>query len=395
MGRVSCVLVQRTGRADGLVRRPTMRDVAALAGVSLSTVSRVTNGDPIVAQRSHVQVLAAIEQLHYSPNLNASHFRRHDGRSFTVGLLLHDVSNPALGIFERAIQKVAEAHGYDLLAASGTDDPERERDIIERLIARRVEGLIVMPAGDDHRYLQREQMSGTVIVFLDRPPSFLAADSVVVDNRAAAARGVTHLLNGGHRRVAYLGYRGPAWPGAGGWTNSERYAGYCEALRKRRVQPAPGLVRQNLFTAELAEAATLDLLGQAGPPTALFTAQASITIGAITTLRKLKKSRTTAVVGFDDFAAAGLLDPGVTVVAQDLWAQGSLAAEVLFRRLQGDRSQITEHIVKAKLVQRGSGEIPARRPLAETDATASRSSHRGELPASARKEVMAGGRRSG
>ncbi|MGO8860876.1 MAG: substrate-binding domain-containing protein, partial [Acidimicrobiales bacterium] len=103
-----------------------------------------------------------------------------------------------------------------------------------------------------------------------------------------------------------------------------------------------------------------------------LTAQANITIGAITALRKVKKSGTTAVVGFDDFAAAGLLDPGVTVGAQDLWAQGSLAAEVLFRRLQGDRSQITEHIVKAKLVQRGSGEIPARRPVAETDATASR-----------------------
>ncbi len=316
----------------------------------------------MVAQPRRARVLAAIEQLHYRPHFNASHLLRRDGRSFTAGLLLHDLSNPALAIFARAIQEVAEAQGYDLLTASGTDDPKREQEIVWRMIARRVEGLIIMPAGDDQSYLQAEQMLGTVMVFLDRPPSFLAADSVVVDNRRAAARGVAHLLGGGHRRIAYLGYRDLDWPGAGGWTNRERYAGYCEALRRRGVQLAEELVRQNLATPKLAEAATLELLTLDSPPTALFTAQASLTIGAVSALRKAGRSHATALVGFDDFDAAALLEPGVTVVAQDLWAQGRLTAEVLFRRRAGDRTGITEHVVKAKLVQRGSGEIAPRQP---------------------------------
>ncbi len=335
-----------------------MRDVAALAGVSISTVSRVVSGDTLVAPPRRAQVLAAIEQLHYRPHLSASHLLRRDGRSFTIGLLLHDVSNPALAIFQRAIQEMAQAKGYDLLTASGTDDPEREREIVWRMVARRVEGLIIMPAGDDQSYLQAEQMLGTVMVFLDRPPSFLAADSVVVDNRRAASRAVAHLLSGGHRRIAYLGYRDLGWPGAGGWTNGERYAGYCQALRRRGVDVAAELVRQDLSTPKLAEAATLELMRQGGAPTALFTAQAGITIGALSALKQLGNRSTTAVVGFDDFDAAPLLEPPITVTAQDLWAQGRLTAEILFRRLAGDRADITEHVVRARLIQRGSGEIP-------------------------------------
>jgi LacI family transcriptional regulator len=328
-----------------------MRDVAALAGVSLRTVSRVINDDPTVADTLREQVRGAVDQLHYRPNLTATHFRRRDGRSFTVGLLLHDVANPFLATVHRAVQDVARAHGCDVLAASGTDDPLREREVVERLIARRVEGLIIMPAGDDHSYLQAEQMSGTAIVFLDRPPAFLAADSVLADNRKGAAKGVRHLLSGGHRRIAYLGYRQSTW------TNQQRYQGYCAALRGRGVALDPALVRQDLCTAELAEEATTELLTRPDPPDALFAAQAAITIGAIRALRSVKQSESTALVGFDDFNTADLLEPGITVVAHDPVAVGSLATEILFRRIEGDRSPITEHVLKGRLIQRGSGEI--------------------------------------
>jgi LacI family transcriptional regulator len=329
-----------------------MRDVAALAGVSLRTVSRVINEDPTVADVLRAQVRAAVDQLRYRPNLTASHFRRRDGRSFTIGLLLHDVANPFLATIQRAVQEVARDHGCDLLAASGTDNPAREREVVERLIDRRVEGLIIMPVGDDHSYLQAEQMSGTAIVFLDRPPAFLAADSVLADNRKGTGKGVRHLLDGGHRRIAYLGYR------AATWTNQQRYGGYCDALRRRGVVLDPALVRQDLCTAKLAEQATTELMTRPGAPTALFTAQGSITIGAIRALRALQLSNTTALVGFDDFDTADLLEPGVTVVAQDPVAAGSVATDLLFRRIEGDRSPISDHVLKATLIRRGSGELP-------------------------------------
>ena len=118
-----------------LSRRPTMRHVAALAGVSLRTVSRVINDDPTVAEALRDQVRAAVDRLNYRPNLVASHFRRRDGRSFTVGLVLHDVANPFLAKTQRAVQDGARLHGCDMLAASGVDTPAREREVVERLLA--------------------------------------------------------------------------------------------------------------------------------------------------------------------------------------------------------------------------------------------------------------------
>ena len=332
-----------------------MRDVAALAGVSLGTVSRVINDDPRVADALRAQVHGAVEQLHYRHNLTASNFRRRDGRSFTVGLVLHDVSNPFLATIQSAVQEVARLHDCDVLAASGTDDPERQREVVERLIARRVEGLIIMPTGNDQSYLQSEQMSGTAIVFLDQPPAFLAADSVLADNRSGVAKGVRHMLRRGHRRIAYLGYRETTW------TNQQRYLGYCEALRGRGIPLDPDLVRQGLTNAKLAEEAAVEVLSRPGGPSALFAAQASISIGAIRALRSLKQTETTALVGFDDFDTADLLEPGVTVVAHDPVAVGSFATEILFRRIEGDRSPISEHVLKSTLVARGSGEIPPQR----------------------------------
>jgi LacI family transcriptional regulator len=272
-----------------------MRHVAALAGVSLRTVSRVINDDPTVAEALRDQVRAAVDRLNYRPNLVASHFRRRDGRSFTVGLVLHDVANPLLAKTQRAVQEGAREHGCDMLAASGVDTPAREREVVERLLARRVEGLILMPAGEDHSYLQVDQRSGTAIVFLDQPPVFLAADSVLVDNRKGAAMGVRHLMSTGHRQIAYLGYREQTW------TNRQRYGGYCDALRSRRLAIRPELVRHGLVTSALAEEATIELLSQARAPTALFTAQASITIGAVRALLSRHENHRTALVGFDDF----------------------------------------------------------------------------------------------
>ncbi|HYA44676.1 MAG TPA: substrate-binding domain-containing protein, partial [Acidimicrobiales bacterium] len=180
------------------------------------------------------------------------------------------------------------------------------------------------------------------------------ADSVVTDNRKAAAKAVRHMLARGHRRVAYLGF-GTGF-GTAFFTNHHRYLGFCDALRGRGIPVTDAYVRQNL-TAKLAEQATMELLTRADAPTAIFSAQPTITVGAIRALQALKQSGTTALVGFDDFDAADLLVPGITVVAQDPAKIGSVAAEILFRRIEGDMSPISEHILPAKLIERGSGEI--------------------------------------
>jgi LacI family transcriptional regulator len=337
-----------------------MRDVAALAGVSLKTVSRVVNGEPTVGTALTDRVRAAATQLSYQPNHTASSLRRSDGRSSTIGLLVQDMANPFSAAIFRAVEDVASAAGIGVLAGSLNEDPDRERELALDLIARRVDGLIMVPAGHDHRYLQLEQRSGTALVFADRPPMLLAADAVVADNRGGAAAGVRYLLDRGHHRVGYLGDLQSIVPAG------ERYAGYLEALAQAGVPADPSLVRHGVH-AEQAEAACLELLSGPTPPTALFTAQNMITIGAVRALRQLGRERSIALLGFDDFELADLLQPAVTVVAQDPAAIGKLSAELLLRRIVAPDESPELHVIPTRLIVRQSADIlpaphPARPP---------------------------------
>jgi LacI family transcriptional regulator len=329
-----------------------MREVAALAKVSIKTVSRVVNGEAGVSQGLARRVLAASERLSYRHNLTASSLRRSDGRSATIGVVLEDVANPFSSALHRSIEDVAVQRGVLVLAGSSDEDEERERQLVSAFASRRVDGLIIQPSSHDHSYLLSERKAGTAIVFVDRPPSFLDADTVLTDNEAGVRRGVRHLLKHGHRRIAYLGdMRTIA-------TAAERHRGYVEELADQHVEVDEGLVRLDLHGIEKAEAAVKEMFGRPQPPTALFTGQNLITIGAFRALRRLDLHQRVALIGFDDFLLADLMEPGITVIAQDPAAIGRAAAQVLFRRLDGDRSPSEHQIVLTRMITRGSGEIP-------------------------------------
>jgi LacI family transcriptional regulator len=339
--------------ASGPSARPTMRDVAALAGVSLKTVSRVVNGiatvDPILATK----VRNAADKLGYRPNMTASNLRRGDRRTGAIGLLLQDAANPFSAALMRAVENVARTHQTVVLVGSLDDDPARERELSSTLFDRRVDGLVIMPSSDDHAYLMAEHNAGTGLVFVDRSPKHLNADSVTVDNVAGAAAAVEHLMEHGHRRIAFLG------DVLAIMTAVERFDGYRRAFERRGVAVDSRLVAHGLRSIEAATSATSALLALPEPPTALFTSQNLITIGACRALRALGRQRSVAMVGFDDFPLADMLDPGVTVVAQDAERIGRLAAEILFSRLDGDRSPARNVVVDTSLIPRGSGEIAA------------------------------------
>ena len=189
------------------------------------------------------------------------------------------------------------------------------------------------------------------MVFVDRPPALLDADAVLADNRNGAFVGTRQLIAHGHRRIAFLGDLRTIT------TARERHAGYVDALLAARIVPAERDERHDLHTIERAEAAALEILAAPDRPTAMFTSQNLVTIGAIHALRQLNLQHRIALVGFDDFPMADLLEPGVSVVAQDPSEMGRLAAEVLFRRLDGDVSPTTQRVVDTRFVARGSGEI--------------------------------------
>jgi LacI family transcriptional regulator len=331
--------------------RPTMREVAALAKVSIKTVSRVINGEPAVSAKVRTRVRAAVERLGYRHNLTASSLRRADGKSATIGVLLEDLSNPFSSALARSIEDVAGERRVLVLAASSDEDAARERDLVSAFASRRVDGLIIVPASHDHSYLLRERQAGTAIVFVDRPPEFLDADTVLTDNEAGVRRGVRHLISHGHRRIGYLGDLQTIA------TAALRYKGYLDELAANGIDVDEKIVKLDRRGIESAEVATTELFSSKRPPTALFTGQNLITIGAFRRLRKLALHNRVALVGFDDILLADLLEPGITVIAQDPAAIGRAAAELLFRRLDGDRSASAHLVVPTRLIARGSGEV--------------------------------------
>jgi LacI family transcriptional regulator len=334
--------------------RPTLKEVAALAGVSWKTVSRVVNGEPGVSEAMVTRVQAAAQELGYKPNMAASSLRRTDRRTATVGLLLQDLSNPFSARLLRGVEDVSRERGVAVLAASLDEDSEREQTLVEEFVARRVDGLIVAPVGPDQTPVLSERQAGLPVVFVDREQERLDADVVVVDNVQGAYGATVHLIEHGHRRIAFLGDH-PLIATAG-----QRLDGYLAALRDNEIPVDKALYTLDTASERFGYEATLGLLDAPEAPTALFAAQNFITMGALRALAVRGLQHKVALVGFDDFPLADLLDPPVSVVAQEVGEVGRQAARLLFSRIDGDHSPPRRVLLPTRLIARGSGEIPAR-----------------------------------
>jgi LacI family transcriptional regulator len=310
-----------------------MKDVAALAGVSLSTVSRVVNDahvDPALAGRVH----EAVRRLGYRRDAAAAGLRRADRASASVGLIVDDVANPFFSAVHRGLEDVARERGVLIFAGSSDGSAVQERQLVTSFSAHGVDGLVIVPAGDDHRYLEPEREAGVPVVFLDRPPQRFVADTVLSDNAGGMRAAAEHLRSAGHTRIAFLGDRARVW------TATERLAA-CRGI------VAPDLVRMDVSDSG---AVVRELLAAPDPPTALLCGQNQITVGALYALRELALEL--PVVGFDDVPLGALV--GVTVVAQDPVALGRHAAELLFARLAGDDSAPRRVVVPTRLIVRRS-----------------------------------------
>jgi LacI family transcriptional regulator, galactose operon repressor len=326
--------------------RPTMRDVAVLAGVSLKTVSRVINDEPGVAAATAEKVEHAIAELRFQRNDLARSLRQ--GRtSSTLGLVIEDVSNPFYSAIAQAVESAARERGYMLITASCEEDPEREKDLVMALLRRRVDALLLVPAARDHAYLARDQIP---VVFLDRPPHGLDADCVLLDNLGGARMAVEHLLARGHQRIAVIADPDSLY------TAHERLSGYRQALEAAGVPVREELVRLGSHDSATAEAVVAELLALPPDrrPTAVFAGNNRNTVGALRALQQAE--RPLALVGFDDFELADLL--GTTVVRHDSGSMGAHAAALAFERLTSADHAPRRVVVPTELIVRGSGEVP-------------------------------------
>lgn len=338
-------------------QRPTLRQVAAVADVGIKTASRALNGEPGVAPATLARVQAAAASLGFRPNALARELRSKQ-RSTTVGLVIGDLANPFYSTIAAAVERTLTPHGQQLIIASHEESPDRQRRIVQTLVERRVEALLLVPAGGDATYLAAELAMELRIVALDRPLFGVDVDTVLIDNRGGTAAAVHDLVARGHRRIGFVGDEEHLW------TIRERLAGFTSAVLDHGLQLEPDLVRTGAHNADVAESLAKSLLEMPRPPTAIF---ASNNIALFGTLRAVSRARATVdLVGFDRFEAADLVEAPVSLVEYDPAEMGRLAAAFVMERMGNPPAPPRTVVLPTHLTHPGRG-APTRQLVADGD----------------------------
>jgi LacI family transcriptional regulator len=326
----------------------TMAEVAKEAGVSITTVSHVLNGTRRVNEKTHARVQDAIKRTGYQPNSIARALAGAPTQS--IGLAISGIANPYMVDFISAIEAAAAARNHTLLLGDTHDEPEKELQMVQELVRRRVDGLVLAPSPGAMdaamRFLADQR---TPLVLLDR---FLPreVDQVGTENEAAAAQLVEHLAELGHRRIGLVaGLEGFS-------TTEERIAGYRKGLERSNLPFDPTLLVHGASQHQPARAATNELLERDDPPTALLAANSAMTIGVMHALRdhRLEVPKDIALVAFDDFEWSDLFRPRLTVIAQPTRAIGARAVQLLLARITDPERPAQSVRLKPTFVHRES-----------------------------------------
>jgi LacI family transcriptional regulator len=309
----------------------TIQDVAARAGVSAMTVSRVINHPSRVAPATRQRVEQAIRELGFVPNALARQLLR--GRTHTLALLVSDIGNPFFTQIARGVEDVAQRNGYTVIFGNSDESVEKERLYLHALLGRRIDGLLIAPAGNGSRpMLDLLIQRGTPFVLLDRAIDGVPADVVIGDSIGGARKLTEHLIGLGHRRIALVN-GDPQVP-----TARDRRRGFLEALREHGIAPQPELMLDGVYRRDSGMRAARQLLALPNDlrPTAIFAANNFLAVGVIEALRAAQVSipRDIAVVCFDDIEIAAALDPFLTVMAQPARTFGTIGAQFLLDRLE-------------------------------------------------------------
>jgi LacI family transcriptional regulator len=342
------------GVADETTRRPTMTDVAELAGVSLKTVSRVVNEVDTVNAELVAKVNEAAATLGFRRNQIAASLRTGKLQR-TIAFVTKNSASEFHAGSGAGISAVADENGAHLIVAASPEVVDAEREIILNLCGRSVDGMLVIPAAGDQSPLRGEIQRGIPMVFLDRVPAGLSADSVVLDNLGGTFRAARLLIKEGHTRIGVIvdSLRIP--------TMRERLEGVETALEDAGFPLDSALVRTNIHSQADAREAAEALLNGADPPTAFIGAHEHITLGLAEAV--WKRGNVEPIIGFDDFAAASLLPNSLRVVRYDAAALGRLATELLFRRINGDTSPWQTLVLPTTIETRGLASTSQRTDL--------------------------------
>lgn len=333
-------------------QRATLRSIADELGISVTTVSRALNGKSQqyrIAAETEKNVLEAANRLDFSPNLLARGLRLKATQ--IVGLLVPDIANPFFSRIARSVTEAAQAQGYSVLLCDSRDQTDIETDELEVLRARSVEGLVICPVGTSHGHLESLRRSNLPAVMLDRILPDLEMPAVSCDNVAAARIGVDHLLQNGHRHVAYLqGLLGTS-------PNQDRIEGYRQSLKAHKIPYDERLVLGTGFSQTSGYEATRQLLSALPKVTAIFSASNQCALGALRAIAEAGKRvpDDISIVTFDDIANVEFMSTPITSVAQPVEEMGRVAADLLFEQITTrTRPQKPPVLFPAELIVRNS-----------------------------------------
>ena len=302
---------------------PTLADVAAIAGVSVKTASRAINELDNVSPITLEKVKKAADLVGYRSNRIARELRV-GALSNLVGMVISDLSNPFYAGMASGVEEELTDAGLDLIIATARDDGDRERDLIESLLERRVRGLIIIPSGHDYSYLHIERKRGFSFVFADRPPAYLDADMVLADNQGGISECVAYLVSKGCKRLALIADKVEIW------TATERIEGFKKAVLANGLQAANSKVISGIHTSEQAEKVAEDLINHSQPYDGVIAANDLIAIGVGHALAT--STSNIFVVSFDEFPSSRTMR--IPTLDHDPKRLGKAAALALLDRIQ-------------------------------------------------------------
>jgi DNA-binding LacI/PurR family transcriptional regulator len=333
--------------------RPTIYDVARLAGVSTATVSRALNGTGQIAPATRSTIEAAVEQLGYRPNTIARSLVTKSTQ--TIAFLLPDITNPFYASLVRGIERYVLSHDHTMLLCTTDGDAEREEQYLNLLRAKQVDGALVDGLVLPPERIARFVRDGFPIVCLDRDIDSSSIPLVQVDNRLGGRLATEHLLALGHRRIGHVtGSRMLR-------ISDDRLAGYRDALAAAGVVDDPGLVGDGSFTEESGHDAALALLHASPDITAIFAANDLSALGVLNAVvesgRRVPDD--VSVIGFDDLRLSSFTSPPLTTVRQPAVEIAELATKLLIRLVRGEEVERMHHLLAPELVVRASTAAPA------------------------------------
>ena len=334
-------------------RRPTIIDVAHVAGVSKTTVSRVVSGDgSMVREETRQKVLEAVEQLGYERNAVAGGLRTN--RTYTIALIIPDIANPFWPEVARGVQHALEAKGYAVVLANSDWDARREHEFLAMARRNRFDGIIINPASVTNDELAACRIPATILGGLGSEYSDF--DMVGSDSYGGTALAMTHLVSLGHQRIGLISGL------SRGFSLASRLDSYTDSLQQHNIPIEQDLIVKCPYGQEFGRQSMTQLLELTKPPTAVLAANDILAIGALQAVREagLRVPQDMSIVGMDDIYAISVTTPPLTTVAKQKHTLGWQAAIFLLERIQGEApSTSRRHALPCRLITRGSTAPPS------------------------------------